>query len=226
MDTVPAKSVRIYSVENIESLNTLNEILFGYIDSMTTDNGTILTTSIDEINLLNNDVLYGKLKYDEEQFFITKGGEIYLAIENEAEFAFCGINCLLIYTNQIIAERIAYMLNNIVFGSRLGILNRYLTEDQILTFLRTNTHKTSNAFLRALVSPGANRTSIFGPDVDISEQYERALELGGEHSFVRVRLLPENMSIGLSRKGIVIFYSKIDNLDIIDFMREKIFPLF
>ena len=64
--------------------------------------------------------------------------------------------------------------------------------------------------IKNLLIPGISGTSIKGTDISKSKLYYDAISHGGTLTYVIIKLLNYDATIGISKKGSIYFYNKLD----------------
>lgn len=109
-----------------------------------------------------------------------------------------------------------------MFEDEQRIFNNSFSEPFMRNFVQSNSIRAGNIFMNGLDNPDRNASSHFGRNVLDSDTYDEDLRHGGQHNWARFVLRPERWTIGLSKKGSVVFYSDVDIETQIQFIVQRI----
>jgi hypothetical protein len=219
------RSVKLYRIATDISFEQLHEKLI-HLDVTDTSGDTPLRFYTKNFKSSpNDDHLLGDIYYDEQFMVVTTTGPLFYKTEQSLNFCLLTNTHLMLFANKIISDKIANKLDELLFPKQRNIiLENPFEDDMFQQFLDANPHITGTAFMSGILTPGANSDTIFGSDVEKSILYQQAKRLGGKPNFIRFNLNNEGITIGLSKKGVVVFYSDMTDDEVIHFIKEKILP--
>ena len=137
-------------------------------------------------------------------------------------FAFCSnLPFLIILADKNTSETVAFKINKMVFGGRDIILKTYFSEKFVQEFLRQNPYILLRCHWAQLRIPGVNKAALAGSDVRRAPDLTR-YDMHGERTFIIIKLIESGWTIGLSRGGSIVFYSKVTEDEMLGFIREEI----
>jgi len=220
-------TISLYRVVSEEPYPASCDILRGLDVSENTENGTNLHIYTSNCNDIQTDVFTGLFTYMTEEFIQLPDDEYqYYPLDHQSSFVYYESGYFGIYRKRATADRFAARLNKYAFREEDVLRKIQFSEDFMLGFMSENRHQTSNAYMGNLDTPGAYGTSIYGGNVEGSQQYSDSLDHRGEHSFVRMKLLPNGHNVGLSRKiAQITFYTNIELLESVEFVQSRLLPL-
>lgn len=220
-------ALTLYIVESPDSFESIRERFSEIDDVETTPNETELRTWAGSVEEISHDIFYVPLHYQNEIYFKIEGEDTWLVTDESIGIAFIGpTNMIAFAPRSPRGNRIANILNRILFGTETRIRNHSFSEDFMLEFMIQNPHNAPNIYLDDITLPYTHGSSIVGSDAKKSILYTQALDYGGRHGWMQLSLISERITIGLSkRKGTIVFYHKIGYDDMLRFIRDKILPL-
>ena len=134
---------------------------------------------------------------------------------------------LLTFSNRRRAERTAIRINHILTEDEEEpdlVFNCRIPTAAIEEFLLNHPHIKKMSGWRDLNIPGINKSSLYGPDLDQSEQTQLYDEHGRKR-YIMVELPAARMTVRISEQGIITFYRNITNPDALAWIRREIIPL-
>ena len=172
---IMVNSVTLYRLETTEDYETIYSNVSAIDDTYTTPNGTALRKWVRNANEIGNMMFLATFHYHEEIYAPISDSDNYVAIEDALTIGFIGPQNLIVFGKKKLADKIANMLNFLLYSDELIIFNNSFSEEFMLRFIRGNPHQTGLAFMRDLSIPNASHQGIYGGNVENSEVYKQAL---------------------------------------------------
>ncbi len=222
-------SCRIFKLEKVYPLKELQKKLRkkGIIEKVRfKTNGRILKllTFIDDVIMKEND-LHGSVSYESPLPILQADGTIEWVKEAiKVKFVFAPFgNSIFFIPFGSNAESAATKMNNAIFKADT-ILKQAFSSDMIERFLSQNPHIWKSGRWAGLNIPGISKAALAGADL-LRSPDSRRYDVHGHKSFALVTLKENGWTIGLSQKGVVVFYSEVSKEEILQFVKSKIFSL-
>jgi len=218
-----AVSTTLFRIVSELTHNELRDLFRKMSFIITSPRGTDLRTRCYNSIQMDDDCCIFSIEYQEEEGPFTIGDQNqFFAVSRYTKIALIGAENLLVFNNKNISNNIVNKINDYLFDRTQVIFDHPFSEQFMQDFIARNPHVTGNAFMGELTIPGANNAAIYGPDVEDSEMYRHALDYGGQHKYICIRLTQLRKTIGISRKGSVVFFSGFSDEEIIHFIRQYI----
>ena len=157
-------------------------------------------------------------KYRDEEFKIP------LSITTYFEFYRKNGNLFLILlAKKERANRIATLFSTVLTAEKNQILEIEIPSETLQKLVETRREQTKVIFFDNVKLPGVEKLSLYGSNILDTNLYQEYIKIG--KIWYIVLEMEENIVVGLTRNGIVTFFSKILEEEALDFIKEKIIPL-
>ena len=226
------QSTKIYSVDSDTPISRFYDEVSQYTLTETESiNGEEheLRSRIKNVKWLEeNNIFTATLEYEELQALPQLDDKIrFFPVGRKIDFAFMvGSSYYIPFAKYSIAEISANKINKILFKNAPRIIRKFITHDMIERFIEQNPCDIKWCHWDELDIPGVDKARLGGTDVRRSSNHDRFEEHGGLKRFIMLTLFANGWTIALSHGGSVVFYSYVTRQEILDFIRNKIFPLF
>ncbi len=167
-------------------------------------------------------------KYEESFIldFEYHGEEIKVPISVSTRFEFVQDEdriYLIILAKKNRANRLATLFSSIVTAEKNKILEIEISHQTLKKLVEERKDYTKIIFFDNVKILGINKLSLYGKNILDTQQYNEYINIG--KIWYIVLEYEENIVVGLTRNGIVTFFSKISEEDASNFIKEKILPL-
>lgn len=122
------------------------------------------------------------------------------------------------------ANAIASILSQILFMNYASIVEARISSDQLKDFHEKNPEGTKVIFFHDLDIPGVRKLSLYGETLKNTSLYEEYLR-HGKILYIVYTSTTKGWVFGLTYNCVVTAFSKIEEKDLIDYVREEIYPL-
>lgn len=122
------------------------------------------------------------------------------------------------------ANAIASILSQILFMNYAIIVEARISSDQLKEFHEKNPEGTKVIFFHDLDIPGIKKLSLYGEKLKDSSLYEEYLQ-HGKILYIVYTSAKKGWIFGLTYNCVITAFSKIDEKDLIDYVREEIYPM-
>jgi len=220
---MPPQSFTFFKVETNDTIEDLHNRMQRAQIQDVSPNGNELKTWVTDI-IRTNSILKGRLHYHQEEYYPVDEGK-WFTIELIKGFCFMGSNILIIFDKHRSSQSISNRLNKLLFGDVQKIFKCNFNESMVNQFVESHPHQTGLAYMRGLRIPNASGSSVYGANVENSELFSDLVYYGGRPGYIQLKLLGSNMTIGISHKGVIVFYTKHDMSTILNFIKKEILPI-
>jgi len=218
-----ANSTTIFRVDCDYSHDELVEQLRRMNYNEVTPRGTEISAKISHFTQMNDKLCYALMTYDEEDGPIEiEGKKQWFPISNQSTIAISENNYLFVFEKKLIADKLSRKIERYLFSDKSRIFNNQFHEDFMRGFVQENSSYAPNIALSGMDTPGRSASLHYGSNVLESEVYKSDLKHRGRHAWALFVVLPERWTIGLSRKGSVVFFSKVSVENQLDFIINRI----
>lgn len=133
------------------------------------------------------------------------------------------ITYIIIFAKKNRANRVANFFSTILTAEKNKILEIEISHKTLQKIVEERKEYIKVIFFDNVKIPGINKLSLYGRNILDTQQYEEYIKIG--KIWYVVLEFSDNIVIGLTRNGIVTFFSKIIEEDAFKFIEEKILPL-
>ena len=225
------QSAKIYKIEKDISLSEIrDEIKQVHIIDERAINGEVfkLRTQVRRVKWLEQDKsLTGTLEYEELVALPQIDDKVkYFPRAREIDFSFISGSLYFIpFARYDIAEIAANKINQMLFGNIPIIVKCFISHEMIEKFLGSNPNDIKSCNWNELTIPGVDKARLGGADVGRSPNHDRFEDLGGRKRYILLTLYENGWIIALSAGGSIAFYTYVTRMEMLDFIRDKIFSL-
>ena len=121
-------------------------------------------------------------------------------------------------------DTISGVLDTAIFGGDRGIAFTSISPAKILQFTKAHAAKILWASFKGLNIPNLNKSSLWGPDLATTQDYERYCAHGQNH-YVMIELKGQHWVVAIGSDGKAIMYSKVDQADFLQFLKSEVVPI-
>ncbi|MCD6562695.1 MAG: hypothetical protein J7K23_02110, partial [Thermoproteales archaeon] len=133
------------------------------------------------------------------------------------------ITYIIIFAKKNRANRVANFFSTILTAEKNKILEIEISHKTLQKIVEERKEYVKVIFFDNVKIPGINKLSLYGRNILDTQQYEEYIKIG--KIWYVVLEFSDDIVIGLTRNGIVTFFSKIIEEDAFKFIEEKILPL-
>lgn len=133
------------------------------------------------------------------------------------------ITYIIIFAKKNRANRVANFFSTILTAEKNKILEIEISHKTLQKIVEERKEYIKVIFFDNVKIPGINKLSLYGRNILDTQQYEEYIKIG--KIWYVVLEFSDDIVIGLTRNGIVTFFSKIIEEDAFKFIEEKILPL-
>lgn len=190
------------------------------------DKGIVLITEIRDLGMVGDD-LRGIFARDQLINVSHHGKSIPVPITTEAPFIFTKHDdriLLIILERKLRANNIANQFSKILFITTGQIIEAKIPPDVFRKFHEDNFEDTKVIFFDDVDIPNVNKLSLYGSDLGDTSLYRDYCSHGNVWYTV-LKPAKYGFIVGITRKCVVTFFSKVDEREFIDYAKKEIFPL-
>lgn len=182
-----------------------------------TINGTTLRTRITNHSMYKENIVLEFLFEKEEGPFMLDGEQHYVSIELFTKIALIYTGYVIIFNNYRNSEEVVLRLNREIKELKLKKIN---FNNDFLKLLSNNKIVTEATFSQINL-PGISKARIQGSNIHELELYINYMN-AGKLSFIRFIDIIEQIKVGVSEKGLLMFYTKITEEKMLDYILNKV----
>jgi hypothetical protein len=121
-------------------------------------------------------------------------------------------------------DTISGVLDTALFGGDRGIAFTSIAPPKILQFTKSHAAKILWASFKGLNIPNLNKSSLWGPDLATTQDYDRYCAHGQNH-YVMIELKGQHWVVAIGSDGKAIMYSKVSQADFLEFLKTEVVPI-
>lgn len=220
---------KIFRLTSPLSLTGIEKKLRNYRKKEAYEEGDYKTDLITEITNLTveGEGLTGIYSSDFVDHVFHRGKVVPVPKTIEAAFSLAsheGQRYLVILEKKQKANRIANHFSNLLFGAVGSIVEVTIPPENLMSFHSENPENTKITFFDHVDVPNVEKMSLYGPDIigtSLFDEYRRH----GDLWYIVIKSKKSGYVVGVTRRGIVVIFSKVTNAEYLDYVRGEVLPL-